>query len=231
MTTALNVDGSVHVSFEGIDGSGKTETTRAVCAELQRLGVRFAAYEFTQLTGRLGLAGQWLYYRDHRGLIRKIADADRLRGLFFLVNGRRRVKSALEGAEVSVVVGDRSVITIDVLFPALNRAPLAWFKRVAVKGLDPEYVLFLDVSVECALRRLRSRRSRAGNETTDRLVQTRSAYHSLREVAGARRAGGHRVPVWVQIDGDRPFQLVVKDATAALRAVLEGGSPKGGIRL
>jgi dTMP kinase len=171
------------ISFEGIDGSGKSTQLRMLSGELRQRGVNVITTcepGGTPLGRRLREA-----FLETEETVAPMAElllfaADRAQHVEFLI------KPALE--EGRVVISDRYADATFAYQGAGRGFPEATVNQIiklATGGLKPDLTLFFDISVENALRRMRSRSetgeriNRMDAETADFYTNVRAAYLAI----------------------------------------------------
>lgn len=194
---------SPFVSFEGIDGSGKSTVMAAVAAalngpvwttreETDRFG---AAIRASIKSGRDPLVTTYLFLAD------RFAHA-------------QEIRRHLDAAEV--VLCDRFLHSTlayqGVTLQGRIEDPVAWLRSLhAPLGLEPDLVLWLDVPPETAVERAAGRGATAPYEKAGFLAKVRVQYERLASEEA-------RI---MRIDGDRPPDEVARDAIAAVRTLLD----------
>ncbi|MDQ3490873.1 MAG: dTMP kinase [Acidobacteriota bacterium] len=173
------------ITFEGIDGSGKSTQLRMLAGELRQRSVDVITTREpggTPLGRRLREA-----FLETEETVAPIAElllfaADRAQHVEFLV------KPAL--GEGRVVISDRFADATFAYQGAGRGFPEATVNQIielATGGMKPDLTLFFDVSVENALKRMRSRSetgeriNRMDVETADFYTNVRSAYLAIAE--------------------------------------------------
>jgi dTMP kinase len=171
------------ITFEGIDGSGKSTQLRMLSGELRQRGVNVITTcepGGTPLGRRLREA-----FLETEETVTPMAElllfaADRAQHVEFLI------KPALE--EGRVVISDRYADATFAYQGAGRGFPEVTVNQIielATGGLKPDLTLFFDISVENALKRMRSRSetgeriNRMDAETADFYSNVRAAYLTL----------------------------------------------------
>jgi dTMP kinase len=191
------------ITFEGVDGSGKTTQAGRLVAWLRRAGLPVVA-------GREPTDGP--YGRRLRHATRPLTPAEQL-DLFVrdrVMHVARRIRPALDDG--SVVVLDRYVHSTLVYQGVQGVAP--WYVRRLHAGWAPEphLTVVLDVPVGLALSRLAARAGEAHPqfERRELLAQVAEAYRRL-DGPAVRHVDATAAP-------DRVFEEVLRLATEALTA-------------
>ena len=173
------------ITFEGIDGSGKSTQLRMLSGELRQRGVNVITTcepGGTPLGRRLREA-----FLETEETVAPMAElllfaADRAQHVEFLI------KPALD--EGRVVISDRYADATFAYQGAGRGFPEATVNQIiklATGGLKPDLTLFFDISVENALNRMRSRSetgeriNRMDAETADFYTNVRAAYLAIAE--------------------------------------------------
>jgi dTMP kinase len=171
------------ITFEGIDGSGKSTQLRMLTGDLRQRGIDVIATHEpggTPLGRRLREA-----FLETEETVAPMAElllfaADRAQHVEYLI------KPAL--AEGRVVISDRYA---DATFAyqgagrGFSEETVGEIIRLATGGLKPDLTLFFDISVENAIRRMAERheigegRNRMDAETADFYANVRKAYLSV----------------------------------------------------
>jgi len=168
------------ITFEGIDGSGKSTQLRMLAGDLRARGIDVIS---THQPGGTPL-GRLLReaFLETEETVAPMAElllfaADRAQHVEFLI------KPAL--AEGRIVISDRYADATSAYQGAGRGFPEKTVKeviRLATGGLKPNLTLFFDISVETAIKRMEARheegegRNRMDTETSDFYSQVRKAY-------------------------------------------------------
>ncbi|HTK27882.1 MAG TPA: dTMP kinase [Pyrinomonadaceae bacterium] len=168
------------ITFEGIDGSGKSTQLRMLAGDLRQRGVDVITTcqpGGTPLGRRLREA-----FLETEETVAPLAElllfaADRAQHVEFLI------KPAL--AEGRIVISDRYADATYAYQGAGRGFPDKMVNQViaiATEGLKPDLTIFFDISVETALRRMSARGEKANRmdlETADFYERVRNAYLSI----------------------------------------------------
>jgi dTMP kinase len=168
------------ITFEGIDGSGKSTQLRMLAGDLRQRGVDVITTcqpGGTPLGRRLREA-----FLETEETVAPLAElllfaADRAQHVEFLI------KPAL--AEGRIVISDRYADATYAYQGAGRGFPDKMVNQViaiATEGLKPDLTIFFDISVETALRRMSARGEKANRmdlETADCYERVRNAYLSI----------------------------------------------------
>jgi dTMP kinase len=173
------------ITFEGIDGSGKSTQLRMLSGNLRSLGVDFIATHEpggTPLGTRLREA-----FLETEETVAPIAElllfaADRAQHVELLV------KPAL--AEGRIVISDRYIDATSAYQGAgrgFDEKTVNQIIKLATGSLKPDLTLFFDITVQNALQRMNSRdettakKNRMDSETADFYDRVREAYLGIAE--------------------------------------------------
>jgi dTMP kinase len=173
------------ITFEGIDGSGKSTQLRMLSGNLRSLGVDFIATHEpggTPLGRRLREA-----FLETEETVAPIAElllfaADRAQHVELLV------KPAL--AEGRIVISDRYIDATSAYQGAgrgFDEKTVNQIIKLATGSLKPDLTLFFDITVQNALQRMNSRdettakKNRMDSETADFYDRVREAYLGIAE--------------------------------------------------
>lgn len=196
------------VSFEGIDGSGKSTAARAVARRLRARGLSVRVTQEPTTT--------WLGRAVRRG-IRNHLDPLALCGLFLADRALHVASIWPESVRGRVVITDRYTdsttayqgAALDRRLPAAMEV-LDRFQALAFPR--PDVVILLDLPVPTALSRLRHRRVREPFERARFLKRVRANYLRLAR-RNARR--------WRILDARRPARRIADEAAEFILERLE----------
>ncbi|HMJ09688.1 MAG TPA: dTMP kinase [Pyrinomonadaceae bacterium] len=207
------------ITFEGIDGSGKSTQLRLLAGDLRQKGIDVITTcqpGGTPLGRRLREA-----FLETEETVAPLAElllfaADRAQHVEFLI------KPAL--AEGRIVISDRYA---DATFAyqgagrGFSENTVNEIIELATGGLKPDLTLFFDISVDTAVSRRHNRRedeakaNRMDFETADFYTRVRNAYLKIAEREGSR----FRV-----IAAEGPIEEIHAEVTAVVAAVLNADS-------
>jgi dTMP kinase len=187
------------ICIEGIDGSGKTTQAKKLVRNLQSIGYD-AVYTTEPSDGKIGKL-----IRDFV-LSRKDRVAIALEALLFASDRVDHVQVTVEPLlrQGKIVVCDRYVCS-SLAYQGAAGLDLDWMDCVNKFALKPDLTLFLDVSPELGLSRLR--RKKSVMETVKNMKKVRDVYLNLVQQ-------NRMIPV----DGDKSIGDVAENF---LKAVLE----------
>jgi dTMP kinase len=205
------------ITFEGIDGSGKSTQLRLLSGYLRQKGVDVITTcqpGGTPLGRRLREA-----FLETEETVAPMAElllfaADRAQHVEFLI------KPAL--AENRIVVSDRYADATYAYQGAGRGFPEATVEQVihlATGGLRPDLTLFFDISVETAVRRMSSRNdaeakpNRMDFETADFYTRVRDAYLTIAERESER---------FVVVDAEGPVEEIHAKVAKLVTPALSG---------
>lgn len=182
----------VFICIEGIDASGKTTQARRLVKKLRQKGID-AVYTTEPSSGKVGkLIRGYVLDREKRVPITLEAllfAADRVDHL------ETEVKPALKRGKI--VVCDRHVYS-SLAYQGAAGLDLKWIEHINQFALVPDLALFLDVTPEVMMKRLK--RKKTVMETTQNLQRVREVY--LKMVQDNRL---------ILLDGDKPVDDVAND--------------------
>ena len=180
------------ICIEGIDASGKTTQAKILVRKLRRKGID-AAYTTEPSRGKVGtFIRRYILDRERRvptTLEALLFAADRVDHL------ENEVKPALEKGRI--VVCDRYVYS-SIAYQGAAGLSLDWIQCINQFALVPDLAVFLDVSPEIVLKRLK--RKKTVMETNANLQKVREVY--LKIVRDGKM---------ITLEGDKPIKEVAKD--------------------
>jgi dTMP kinase len=189
------------ICIEGIDASGKTTQTHRLVRSLRRIGLN-AIYTTEPSTGEIGKLIRG-YVLDRMKRVPVIVEA-----LLFagdrVDHVEKQIKPALQKGKI--VVCDRYIYST-LAYQGAADLDLNWIEQINRFALVPDLALFLDVSPEVAIERIRSKSERSVMETLQNQRRVREVYLKIVEE-------GHLM----RIDGNKPVSDV---ASEILRVVVK----------
>lgn len=209
------------ITFEGLDGCGKTTQIALLAAALRRQGLPVLT---TREPGGTKIGDQ---IRACLHDVNNTAMTAAAEILLYSASRAQLVREVIRPAltEGEVVLCDRyadSTLAYQGYGRELDLDDLATITDFATGGLRPDLTIWLKMDVERSLRR----RQAPGEEINRMDLQTavfyrrvEAGYHSLVSAEPER---------WVILDGDRPPQLVHKEVLAVVRERLELGQMQAG---
>ncbi len=210
------------ITFEGIDGCGKTTQMRRLARRLREEGY--------QVEETIEPGGTRIGKQIRRILLdtanQEISPATELL-LYFASraqNVSQRIRPALAAGKI--VLSDRytdSTMVYQGFARGLGEEVVAALERIACRGLKPDLTIYLDIDLETGLARARARNdSRQGREAAETRMdeQSREFYQRVRE--GYRRLAGREPGRFRVIDGRRDADAVAADVWAAVEEWLGG---------
>lgn len=190
------------ICIEGIDASGKTTQAKSLVSKLRRKGID-AIYTTEPSKGEIGkLIRHHVLAREKRvpiALEALLFAADRVDHL------ENEVKPALE--KEKIVVCDRYVYS-SLAYQGAADLSLDWIQCINQFALVPDLAIFLDVSPEIVLKRLK--RKKTVMENNANLQKVREVYVKI--VQDGRM---------VMLDGNKPIKDVTKDILKVVLGFLE----------
>ncbi len=207
------------ITFEGIEGSGKSTAIAGVAEELERRGVRVL---LTQEPGGCALG------RTLRALLldRKSVIAARAELFLFLADRAQHVAEVVRPAlaEGRAVLCDRyadSTLAYQGYARGLDPASLGMLSREAAGGLEPDMTLLLDLPVEEGLERARRRNERLGTAVSEGRFDAESlAFHARVRSGFLAIAGGEPGRVKI-VDASMPAAAVQAQCLGHLETLLQ----------
>jgi len=193
------------VTFEGIDGSGKSTALRAVAQALRGRGL--------VVKERAEPTGTWLGEAVRRGFRESLNPWSEAL-LFMADHAQHALDVEAEVAGGALVLSDRWSDSTFAYQGALLSKPgfdaVTWLQDTEMAfDLKPDLTLLFDVDVETALRRVSQRGAAEKFERRDLLERVRANYLRLAKEESRRFA---------RIDASRAPDAVVADALRALLA-------------
>ena len=189
------------ITFEGIDGSGKTTIARRVVEALRQSGYR-SVLTTEPTDSWLGRAVKKSYDDD----VGPLAET-----FLFLADRARHTTDIRKWLEAgAIVVSDRYADSMyayqGARLEALLSDPMRWLQHVSAPAIvEPDLTILLDISPALGLRRIAGRRRKVRFETRRFLERVAANY---RRLAKARR--------FVSIDGSGSADDVTGRALAAI---------------
>ncbi len=196
------------ITFEGIDGSGKTRTAKKVARMLGNHGLPVVLTTEPTRT--------WLGDAVKRSYGERVSPfteamlfmADRATHTEWIKDQIRKGK---------MVISDRYCDSTYAYqcarLKGLVSDPMNWLKRMSAPFvIEPDLTILLDVEPQIGLRRIAPRKKKVHFEKEHFLKQVRKNY--------LRLAKGRR---FVVVDASRPFEKVVEDSMAAINSLAVRG--------
>lgn len=220
VSRAASSSPSVFLSFEGLDGSGKSTLIQGLRSQLETLGRRVTV---TREPGGTQLA------EDIRNLILRTGhESPHARTEILLYEASRAqhvegvIRPALEqGAWVLCDRFSESTVAFQCFARGLDRGKVDWLNRFAEDGVRPSVVVLLDLTVEASRRRQNKRQNQIGSGP-DRMEQEADEFHN--RVRNGFLAQAKEEPErWLVLNAERSADQLLTD--------LIEGLEKKGIRL
>ncbi len=203
---------SVFISFEGLDGSGKSTQAVMLAAALR------ARHRFVLETREPG--GTPLGERIRELILDPGSPAPTPRAMALLLSAARAqlveevIRPALESG--TIVITDRyadSTIAYQSFGLGLNRDVLEEITSFATTGVRPDRVILVDIEPETAMQRSKNRGSR------DRLdAQTLAFHRRVRD--GYEYLAARQPDLWYRVDGAQSMETVHRCVLAAVEPIL-----------
>ncbi|MBV8689214.1 MAG: dTMP kinase [Candidatus Eremiobacteraeota bacterium] len=202
------------ITFEGIEGSGKTTLMRGVARALRAKGKDVIE---TREPGGTAVGDRIReIFLDPKMTIAPLAEA-----LLLTASRHRLVEEVITPAlqAGSIVLCDRftdSTLAYQGFGRGIEQSLLKQFNEAAAPALEPDLTFYVDVSLELSRMRV-TKRSEEGRNSLDRLDREGDQFHErVREgYLELARANPQRIAV---LDGSLPEEALVKKALDSLRA-------------
>jgi dTMP kinase len=201
------------ITFEGIDGSGKSTLISAIKERLLKRGIKEEKILITKEPGGTDFAELL------REVLAKKVDREPLAELFALLSARydhtkRKIIPALR--EGKIVICDRysdSTFAYQVFGKGLEYYLVTHLNKIASLKLKPDLTILIDLDPKIALERLKDKRDHYESLGLEFFEKVRYGYLAL-----AKRAK-KRIKV---IDGSRSFEDVLNDAWSYVEKLIFG---------
>jgi dTMP kinase len=201
------------ITFEGIDGSGKSTLISAIKERLLKRGIKEEKILITKEPGGTDFAELL------RDVLAKKVDREPLAELFALLSARydhtkRKIIPALR--EGKIVICDRysdSTFAYQVFGKGLEYYLVTHLNKIASLKLKPDLTILIDLDPKIALERLKDKRDHYESLGLEFFERVRYGYLAL-----AKRAK-KRIKV---IDGSRSFEDVLNDAWSYVEKLIFG---------
>lgn len=201
------------ITFEGIDGSGKSTLISAIKERLLKRGIKEEKILITKEPGGTDFAELL------RDILAKNVDREPLAELFALLSARydhtkRKIIPALR--EGKIVICDRysdSTFAYQVFGRGLEYYLVTHLNKIASLKLKPDLTILIDLDPKIALERLKDKRDHYESLGLEFFERVRYGYLAL-----AKRAK-KRIKV---IDGSRSFEDVLNDAWSYVEKLIFG---------
>jgi dTMP kinase len=201
------------ITFEGIDGSGKSTLISAIKERLLKRGIKEEKILTTKEPGGTDFAELL------RDVLAKKVDREPLAELFALLSARydhtkRKIIPALR--EGKIVICDRysdSTFAYQVFGKGLEYYLVTHLNKISSLKLKPDLTILIDLDPKIALERLKDKRDHYESLGLEFFERVRYGYLAL-----AKRAK-KRIKV---IDGNRSFEDVLNDAWSYVEKLIFG---------
>lgn len=202
------------ISFEGLDGSGKSTLIKNLKAHLEGAGLKVVV---TREPGGTPLA------EDIRGLILRTeheAPVAATEILLYEASRAQHVAKVIQPAlrEGRWVLCDRfseSTVAFQCFARGVNRPEVEWLNRFAEQGTRPEAVVLLDLSVEASRLRQTGRQDQGG-QSRDRIENEADEFHN--RVRNGFLAQAKAEPErWIVLDAELSQDQLLQVLLAALK--------------
>ncbi len=202
------------LSFEGLDGSGKSTLIAGLMAELERRSVKVRV---TREPGGTPLA------EDIRSLILRTGDEAPVPATEVLLYEASRAQHVSKVIKPSLALGEwvlcdrysESTVAFQCFARGLDRVEIDRLNRFAEQGYRPELVVLLDLTVEVSRRRQNRRASEASGKSLDRMEQEADDFHErVRE--GFLAQVREELDRWFVLDADLPSDVLLEKTVSEL---------------
>ena len=164
------------LSFEGLDGSGKSTLIRGLCLELERRGL---TVRVTREPGGTPLA------EEIRSLILRTGDEAPVGPTEILLYEASRAQHVAKVIKPSLALGEwvlcdrysESTVAFQCFARGIDRTDVDRLNHFAEQGVRPELVVLLDLSVEASRRRQNRRASEDETQSLDRMEREADDFH------------------------------------------------------
>lgn len=211
----------VFITFEGIDGSGKTTQIRLLAERL-----RGAGREFVEAVEPGGT-------EIGRQIRRVLLDASNqeitptVELLLYFASRAQNVEEVIRPAltEGKIVLCDRftdSTTVYQGVARGLGEQIVDDLHRVACGGLKPELTIYLEIDLDTSLTRARARnRTLAGESAVETRMDEQSSEFYRRVRDGYRMLAAREPERWLVIDGNRDAEAVANEIWEAVRGRID----------
>lgn len=212
------------ISFEGLDGSGKSTLIKNLRAHLEEAGLKVVV---TREPGGTPLA------EDIRGLILRTeheAPVAATEILLYEASRAQHVAKVIQPAlrEGRWVLCDRfseSTVAFQCFARGVNRPEVEWLNRFAEQGTRPEAVVLLDLSVEASRLRQTGRQDQGG-QSRDRIENEADEFHN-RVRNGFLAQAAAEPNRWIVLDAELSQDQLLQVLLAALKSRFAGAGFPG----
>lgn len=185
------------ISFEGLDGAGKSSLIRWLEGELKKHGI---SYFVTREPGGTPLA------ESIRNLILKKDEDEPVGRTEILLYEASRSQHVERVIRPRILAGEwvlcdrfsESTVAFQCFGRGVDRSQVDWLNRFAEGGLRPELVIFLDLEVKESMHRLGQRLNRTQGEK-DRIESESQSFHE-RVAQGYRDQAEKEPGRWLRLD-------------------------------
>jgi thymidylate kinase len=211
----------VYICLEGVKGSGKTTLLKGLKAHLKKKGRKFQTANPTKLTHHLSKVR--LKLESSSSFSSEQDHGNDFKEELYAKNSNyvgRHVKW-----HKGLIIGDRSIITSYATRWQL-RGPekcIARVNELETKIHAPDYVIYLNVSLETLQRRISKRENRKYgkyDETEERLKLALEAYQEI-EAYPIERLSGTK---WLHIDAEKDPQAMLANCIAMVDEIIKSRS-------
>ncbi len=197
------------VSFEGIDGAGKTTQTRLQYDRLEQEGLSVGVYSYSNKNNRWGRIIRRMYTLDAPTPFDWFFRRRGVQEVLYSLSARHNLKeSGLSGRDV--VISDRSIVTA--YASHIDQVP-EWFISFVEPSFVPNLVVFLDVQPQVGLERISGRDQKFKDEDLESLIKFRNLYMRIMFDKRPRKL---EQTEFVVVDAARSLEEVTAEVTALL---------------
>lgn len=202
------------LSFEGLDGSGKSTLIAGLMAELEARSVKVRV---TREPGGTPLA------EDIRSLILRTGEESPVPATEVLLYEASRAQHVARVIKPSLALGEwvlcdrysESTVAFQCFARGLDRAEIDRLNRFAEQGFRPELVVLLDLTVEVSRRRQNLRAIEAAGKSLDRMEQEADDFHE-RVRTGFLEQVREEPDRWFVLDADIPSDILLAKTISEL---------------
>jgi dTMP kinase len=191
----------VFICIEGLDGSGKTTQATILTARLQNSRKVFCTAEPSR--GKIGsfIRDCCLYEKERLPI-----EAE---ALLFAADRIEHMENELSPclAEGNLVICDRYIYS-SLAYQGSTGLSLDWIKTINARALQPDFSIFIDVSPERVLERLRRKKS---------VMETLETQQKVREIYLKFVEKGELI----LIDGDKPIDMVADELYSKVLSLID----------
>lgn len=163
-----------YVSFEGIDGAGKTTQIEKQYYRLQKEGISVGKYEYTKKNNFWGKIIREVYSLDTQHSLQYLFKPRIVQETLYALSARNNLKEC--DLNKKLILSDRSIVTA--YASHIHKIP-EWFILLVEPSFIPNLVIYLDISPEVGLERIKERNEKFRDEDLESLIEFRDLYMEL----------------------------------------------------